>query len=467
MSSILGAILEAKEKRIAEGRLDFPLAPQPRGNGAAFLEALGRRPRPGDGRPAVIAEIKHRSPSAGEILPRAEERIEEIARAYRRGGAAALSVVIEHDFFGGNPDFLPRAKAASGLPALMKDFVVSETQLNLAVALGADAVLLIVSALDDGTLVRLHRAAEARGLAVLVEAHDEEEIGRAAAAGARIVGINARDLRTFRADLERMGALSALLPTDVVRVAESGIRTNADLERLAGFDAFLVGESLLRDPDPCAGLRRLRGESPVHVKICGLTRAADVDACVREGVDELGFNFSPRSPRRVSLETARSLADRSGGLGVVAVFSGNRKAEIEDVAAMLRPTAVQLTEEPPEGLTLPEGTQLWRTVRVGRDDLAAAATWPCDLLLFDSAPGGTSGGTGKTFDWNAISGSVRERRFAVAGGLVPANVGDAIRMARPFAVDVASGVESAPGEKDATRIAEFVKTVRGTRVEKE
>jgi tryptophan synthase beta chain len=366
LSSILGAILEAKEKRIAEGRLDFPLVPQPRGNGAAFREALERRP-------AVIAEIKHRSPSAGEILPRAEERIEEIARAYRRGGAAALSVVIEHDFFGGNPDFLPRAKAASGLPALMKDFVVSETQLNLAVALGADAVLLIASALDDMALARLHRAAEARGLAVLVEAHDEEEIGRAAAAGARIVGINARDLRTFRVDLERMAQLGALLPADVVRVAESGIKTNADLERLDGFDAYLVGESLLRDADPCAGLRRLRGESTVHVKICGLTRAADVDACVREGVDELGFNFSPRSPRRVTLEAARALAARSGGLGVVAVFSGNGKAEIEEIAAALRPCAVssprsrQKVSRFPRAPSSGERFAWGKTTRRGRD----------------------------------------------------------------------------------------------------
>ena len=134
------------------------------------------------------------------ILPDADARIEEIARAYRRGGAAAISVVIEQDFFGGDPAWLPRVKAASGLPVLMKDFVVDEAQLEFAVSLGADAVLLIAAALDDARLERLYTAACSARLAVLVEAHDEAEIRRAAALGAGLVGVNARNLATFEVD---------------------------------------------------------------------------------------------------------------------------------------------------------------------------------------------------------------------------------------------------------------------------
>ena len=143
------------------------------------------------------------------ILQDAHARIEDVARAYRRGGAAALSIVVEQDFFGGDPAWLPRAKAASGLPVLMKDFVVDEAQLDFAAALGADAVLLIAAALGDADLTRLHAAAKARGLAVLVEAHDEAEVRRAAALGAEIVGVNARDLATFAVDLAGMARSAA------------------------------------------------------------------------------------------------------------------------------------------------------------------------------------------------------------------------------------------------------------------
>ncbi|MCM3877172.1 MAG: indole-3-glycerol phosphate synthase TrpC, partial [Thermoanaerobaculia bacterium] len=248
--SILGEILAAKRRRIAAGEYTAALrggSPDARPDGARFAAALGSSPSPNSLSkqilpPSFLSEIKHRSPSAGVLLPDANARIEDVARAYRRGGASALSVVIEQDFFGGDPSWLPRAKAASGLPVLMKDFVVDEVQLYFAAALGADAVLLIESALDGETLSRLHRAARSRGLAVLVEAHDETGIRRALAVGAEIVGVNARDLGTFAVDLPGMARLGALLPPSVVRVAESGIRTRADVETLsaAGYGAFLV-----------------------------------------------------------------------------------------------------------------------------------------------------------------------------------------------------------------------------------
>ena len=193
-------------------------------------------------------------------MPETEGRLETIALMYRRGHAAALSVVIEQDFFGGRPEWLPRAKKIAGLPVLMKDFVVDEAQLDFAVSLGADAILLIVRALSDEELSRLAAAARARGLAVVAEAHDAAEIRRAAAASPDVLGVNARDLATFATDLARLEALAAEIPPGPVRLAESGIRSREDVARLAaaGYGAFLVGETLLRAEDPVELLRELR-----------------------------------------------------------------------------------------------------------------------------------------------------------------------------------------------------------------
>ncbi|MEX0881023.1 MAG: indole-3-glycerol-phosphate synthase, partial [Thermoanaerobaculia bacterium] len=201
------------------------------------------------------------SPSAGEILHGADGKIESFALLYRRGRAAAISVVTEEDFFGGRPEWVPRAKSISGLPVLMKDFVVSERQLDFAVSLGADAVLLIVRALSDEELAALRRGAKERGLAAVVEAHDAAQIRRAAAADPDVLGVNARDLSTFSTDLDALAAMAKEIPPGPVRLAESGIRTRDEIVRLtdAGFQAFLVGETLLRAEDPEEELRSLRG----------------------------------------------------------------------------------------------------------------------------------------------------------------------------------------------------------------
>lgn len=408
------------------------------------------------------------------ILPDADARIEDVARAYRRGGAAALSVVVEQDFFGGDPAWLPRAKAASGLPVLMKDFVVGESQLDFAAALGADAVLLIVAALGDADLARLHAAAKTRGLAVVVEAHDEGEIRRAAALGAEIVGVNSRNLATFAVDLAGMVRLGALLPPGATRVAESGIKVRADVEALekAGYGAFLVGETLLRSPDPARTLRELRGENTTEVKICGVTREEDVDACLENGVDWIGLIFAARSPRRVTEERGRLLrmkakgeggARRGGAVkGVVAVFDGGDEEEILRVVAHVRPDVVQMPDPP---LTLQKkffssSVPLWNTVRVGRDDLAGVGNRAGAALHFDTSVAGASGGTGRTFDWSVLDGIDRTRTLVLAGGLDPGNVAGAVRRVRPDVVDVSSGVEASPGVKDPSKIAAFVREVR-------
>lgn len=252
--SVLDDILAAKRERLRRGEYG-PVSPAaPPGDGARFTAALRE---PGV---RIVAEIKGRSPSAGEILPGADGKIETMALAYRRGHAAALSVVVEEDFFGGRSDWLPRAKRMSGLPVLFKDFIVSERQLDFAVSLGADAVLLIVRALPDEQLRDLREAARRRSLAAVVETHDADEIRRAAECGPDVLGVNARDLATFATSLDALVALGPALPEGPVRLAESGIRGPQDIARLkaAGYDAFLVGESLLTNDEPEELLRELQ-----------------------------------------------------------------------------------------------------------------------------------------------------------------------------------------------------------------
>ena len=456
--TVLDRILSAKRARLAAGEF------RPRGVGARAHPSDGARFERAlrGGGPSVVAEIKHRSPSAGTILEGAASRIGTTARAYRRGGASALSVVVEQDFFGGDPAWLAEAKAASGLPALMKDFVVDEVQLDFALSLGADAVLLIVAALEQEALERLHQAARTRGLAVLVEAHDGEEVRRALAAGASILGVNARDLRTFEVDLGRLERLAASIPASVVRVAESGLRGADDVRRLgrAGFGAFLVGESLLRSPDPARGVRRLRGEGTTETKVCGITRELDLVACRELLVDYVGLNFSALSPRRVSVEEGARLRRAAGACKVVAVFAGNGIREIERVAAAVGPDILQLTG-PLEAGTPAFDLPIWRAVHVAPGGWGASLTGAADLFLLDSGGPGKPGGTGTTFDWPLVEASRPSRPFFLAGGLTPENVAEAVRRIRPAGVDVASGVEVAPGVKDPEKIARFVRSVRG------
>jgi indole-3-glycerol phosphate synthase len=238
------ALLQGSEARdtLRRAALDAPPARD-------FAGALRRV----DGMLAVIAEIKRRSPSKGELAPHLDPAA--CAKAYESGGAAALSVLTDQPFFGGSVDDLQRARVAVELPALRKDFIIDETQVYEARAVGADAVLLIAAALpDDGLLAGLRTLAGELGLAALVEAHDEGEIDRALAAGATVVGVNARDLGTFGEDLGVSERLSSRLPPDVTAVAESAIRTPDDAHRMAdaGYEAVLVGEALLRSDDPAA-----------------------------------------------------------------------------------------------------------------------------------------------------------------------------------------------------------------------
>jgi indole-3-glycerol phosphate synthase len=227
-------------------------APPPRGFTAALR---GRR-----GDVAVIAEVKRWSPSKGPLAPNLDPAA--TAAAYRDGGAAALSVLTDREFFHGSADDLVRARAATDLPVLRKDFTVGPADVLDARVMGADAVLLIAAALSPDELAELHGLALRVGLDALVEVHDETEAEQAVAAGATLIGVNQRDLFTFEVDGARAERVAKVIPKVVVGVAESGIRTRDDVRRLgdAGFDAVLVGEALVTRPDPAAGVRELQPE---------------------------------------------------------------------------------------------------------------------------------------------------------------------------------------------------------------
>jgi len=205
----------------------------------------------------VIAEIKSTSPSAGPIVENPD--VEAIAAEYKKGGAAAISIVTEHDFFRGSREWIERASRSSGLPALMKDFIVEESQLIRGVAAGASAILLLASLLDAAQIGDFIACLDEFSCDALVEVHDEAELARAVGGGARIIGVNNRNLRDFSVDLGASERLALQIPQGVLRVAESGIKTRADVDRLraSGFDAFLVGESLLRQNDRAAAVRQL------------------------------------------------------------------------------------------------------------------------------------------------------------------------------------------------------------------
>ena len=260
-ASVLDAILARTRERVAAEQERRPLgfshpavtqAPPVR----PFGDALAR-----PGRINVIAEHKRRSPSRGAI--REDLALADVARRYEAAGAAAISVLTDEPFFGGRVDHLVQARAAVALPVLRKDFVLDPWQVWEARAAGADAVLLIVAALTEAELRSLLGIALEAGLDALVEVHDRPELDRALAAGSRIVGVNNRDLKTLAVSLQTSLTLAPVIPDDVVAVAESGIRTSADLVRLrdAGFDAFLVGEHLMSAPDPGEALERLLEEA--------------------------------------------------------------------------------------------------------------------------------------------------------------------------------------------------------------
>ena len=260
MTDILNRILARKAEEVAERRARLPEAeliariadlPDTRGFAAAIEEKIAA------GLPAVIAEVKKASPSKGLIRTNFDPAA--IARSYEAAGAACLSVLTDSDFFQGSEAFLQQAREACSLPVLRKDFIIDAYQVYEARAIGADCVLLIVSALDDDVLLQLSLLAADLDLDVLCEVHDEEELERALALPVPLIGVNNRNLRNFETSLETSLALQGMIEYDRILVAESGIHTPEDVARLreGGIQAFLVGEAFMRAEDPGTELRRL------------------------------------------------------------------------------------------------------------------------------------------------------------------------------------------------------------------
>jgi indole-3-glycerol phosphate synthase len=259
-SDILAKILTTKAEEVIAAQVERPFeavdrAARASGAPRGFTNAI--RAKIAAGRPAVIAEIKRASPSKG--LLRAQFDPAAIAASYERAGAACLSVLTDRPFFQGAPEYLVTARAACSLPALRKEFIIDEYQVAESRALGADAILLIVAALDDARLAALERCAHGYGMDVLVEVHDAAELDRALALETPLIGINNRNLRTFRVSLHTTIELLARIPGDRVVVTESGIVAQRDVAQMRrhGVNAFLVGEAFMRAPDPGAALTAL------------------------------------------------------------------------------------------------------------------------------------------------------------------------------------------------------------------
>jgi len=253
---ILSRIVERKREELRDGKLNRSSLEE-----KAEVAVMRRRPFAGAlrrSRPAIIAEIKQASPSKGLLVDNYDPK--RIAEQYQDGGAAALSVLTDRDFFHGSLDHLSAARSATSLPVLRKDFTIDEVQVVEAAANGADAILLLAAILTVDQLRRFRELAAQFLLAALVEVHDDDELSKALDSGAAIIGVNNRDLRTFEVTLETSLELAPRIPSNLIRVAESGIHSASDIERLsaAGYDAFLVGERLMRSNDPAAAIKELR-----------------------------------------------------------------------------------------------------------------------------------------------------------------------------------------------------------------
>src|SRR5437764_8853663 len=371
---------------------------------------------------SAIAEIKRRSPSAGDLRPGADPAA--LASELARAGAAAVSVLVD-ERFGGSLDDLRAARVATGLPLLGKGFFRSEDALAALAEAGADAVLLLLRDLNDIEASRLQARARELGLDALVEAHDAVELERAICLGADPIGINARDLSTFRIDRNVQLELVAAAPRDRVVVAESAVwsRAQGAAAELAGADAVLVGSALMRAPDPAAKLAELI--SRPLVKVCGLTREEDVAAAAEAGADLAGFVLARETPRR-----APGVLPVPDTMLSVAVHVG----EVTDNNADL----VQLYPREnghrgKDGVLLRDGRGVARVV-----DRPWQET---DATHYERA-------------------RAAEGRIVLAGGLGPEDVREAIESVRPWAVDASSSLERSPGIKDHARVRAFVAEAR-------
>ena len=371
---------------------------------------------------SAIAEVKRRSPSAGDLRPGADPG--RLSAQFASAGAAAVSILVD-ERFGGSLADLRAARSASFIPLLAKGFFREEAQLDQLKEAGADAVLLLLRDLDGNRPAAMLSRAEELGLDALVEAHDADEVKRAVELGADVIGINARDLGTFEVDRRAALDLVAAAPRDRVIVAESGVaaRAHGAAAELAGADAILVGSALMLAPDPAEKLRELL--SRPLVKVCGLTREEDVAVAAESGADLAGFVLARETPRR-----APSVLPVPDTMLSVAVYVGERGDAPSDLDQLY---ARENGHRARDGVLLRGQEQVAKVV---------------DRSWQREDPG------------HIERARTAEGRIVLAGGLSPENVREAIETVRPWAVDASSSLEIEPGIKDHERLRAFAEAAR-------
>jgi indole-3-glycerol phosphate synthase/phosphoribosylanthranilate isomerase len=445
---VLGQVIRRKRSDVRARLAGLTLDPEPaRRSLRAVLARPGAR---------FIMEVKKASPSGHRSNLEVSDAVDAYAPV-----ADAISVLTDEPFFGGSLDDLRSARGRFDGPILAKDFIIDPRQVTEARVHGADAVLAILSALDDSEAAAIMAEARRLSMDVVVEVHDARELQRALAIEAQIVGINNRDLTTLTTDLSVTERLARLVPDDLTVVSESGIRTRGDVERLsAKVDAFLVGSSLMGSDDIAFAARSL-----VHgpVKICGLTFSEDVTAAAGAGATHAGFIFAEDSPRRVDRRNAAPMIAeaRERGLKAVGVFRDQGDVTVRRIADACGLDAVQLHggNDKIEKLraTLPDGCEIWAACGVGA--IADPARGGADRTLFDTRARGRTGGTGQSFDWTLIAGRPDLPGAFMAGGIGPANA-RAAEQVGAFGIDVGSAIETAPGRKDRDKLQALFAALR-------
>ncbi|WKD60045.1 bifunctional indole-3-glycerol-phosphate synthase TrpC/phosphoribosylanthranilate isomerase TrpF [Corynebacterium caspium] len=412
-----------------------------------------------------IMECKSASPSLGAIRPDYDPAA--IARIYSRY-AAGISVLCEPEFFGGSYQHLSAVSATTHLPVLCKDFIIDPIQIIAARYYGADAILLMLSVLDDESYRLLAKLATQLGLDILTEVVDEEEVARAIALGANIFGINHRNLHDLSIDLERSARLEKLVPTEAVVVSESGIRDNRTVRKLSGHsDAFLVGSQLTSQPDIDLACREL--VYGAH-KVCGLRSIAEAQNIRANGASYGGLIFEEASPRNVSRETSQKIIAGTPGLKFVAVSRriqgwGELVADlgisaVQVHAPLLASATAELELMHSIRTELPQGVEYWRAISMTDSAgpgiaIALAANEQVDKLLLDSGVGGT----GEAFDWAKIPPAVAKKSL-LAGGLKLANIPAALSTG-VAGLDLNSGLEYPDGSaKDPGAVRRAFEAIR-------
>ena len=478
---ILDKIIEATKIRVAqEKQVESPEAVKaaalalPSDTGFPFEVALRQQDF------NFICEVKKASPSKGIIAE--DFPYLDIAKEYEVAGAAAISVLTEPDFFKGDKKYLQEIASTVKIPVLRKDFIIDEYQIYQAKVWGASAILLICACLDMPTLTKFRELADSLGLSSLVEAHDENEVQMAIDCGARIIGVNNRNLKDFTVDVQNSVRLRNLVQDDVIFVSESGLETPEDIQVLRdnNIGVALMGETFMRSPNKVEKLAYLYGPTyyTPKVKMCGISKVETIPAVVEAKPDYMGLVFAP-SKRQVTVDQAKTLveelhkqytkrynngAEQSNNdeIKTVGVFVNETLDNLVSIATETNLDAVQLHGDEDEAfiqsLKGRTNVEIWKAVQIR--SAADAEAWidsSADMLLFDAYHKDERGGTGEVFDWSCLD--VFERPFMLAGGIDSTNVARAIRTVRPYGIDISSGIET-DGVKDNEKITAFTKLVR-------